>query len=56
MTEIDSSPIFTLKDPAPQASAMRRAVLAGGEAFLADRRPRRKHASAGSPSLGVVGK
>jgi thiazole synthase len=43
-------------DAVLMASAMRHAVLAGREAFLAGRMPRRKYASASSPLQGVVGK
>ena len=48
--------IAEAKDPVLMASAMRHAVLAGREAFLAGRMPRRKYASASSPLTGVVGK
>jgi thiazole synthase len=47
--------IAEAQDPALMASAMRHAVLAGREAFLAGRMPRRKYASASSPLQGVVG-
>ncbi len=48
--------IAEAKDPVLMASAMRHAVLAGREAFLSGRMPRRKYASASSPLTGVVGK
>ena len=48
--------IAEAQDPVLMASAMRHAVLAGREAFLAGRMPRRKYASASSPLQGVVGK
>jgi thiazole synthase len=41
------------KDPVRMASAMRKAVEAGREAFLAGRIPRRRHASASSPIDGT---
>ncbi len=43
------------RDPVLMASAMRKAVEAGREAFLAGRIPRRRHASASSPVDGLVG-
>lgn len=48
--------IAEAKEPVLMASAMRHAVLAGREAFLAGRMPRRKYASASSPLQGVVGR
>lgn len=42
------------KDPVRMARAMRLAVEAGREAFLAGRIPRRRHASASSPLEGVL--
>ena len=48
--------IAEAQDPVLMASAMRHAVLAGREAFLAGRMPRRKYAPASSPLQGVVGK
>jgi len=42
------------KDPVRMAHAMRLAVEAGREAFLAGRIPRRRHASASSPLDGMV--
>ena len=43
------------KDPVLMASAMRKAVEAGREAFLAGRIPRKRFASASSPVDGLVG-
>jgi len=43
------------RDPALMASAMRKAVEAGREAFLAGRIPRKRYASASSPIDGTVG-
>ena len=45
--------IAAAKDPILMASAMRKAVEAGREAFLAGRMPRRRHASASSPLDGT---
>jgi thiazole synthase len=42
------------KDPVLMASAMRKAVEAGREAFRAGRIPRRRHASASSPVDGLI--
>jgi thiazole synthase len=36
------------------ASAMRKAIEAGREAFLAGRMPRKKYASASSPMDGII--
>jgi thiazole synthase len=41
------------RDPVRMAQAMRKAVEAGREAFLAGRIPRRRHASASSPADGL---
>ncbi|MBS3959550.1 MAG: thiazole synthase [Xanthomonadaceae bacterium] len=41
------------RDPVRMAQAMRKAVEAGREAFLAGRIPRRRHASASSPTDGL---
>ena len=41
------------KDPVMMAGAMRKAVEAGREAFLAGRIPRRRHANASSPADGL---
>ena len=43
------------KDPVLMASAMRKAVEAGREAFLAGRIPRKRFASASSPVDGLIG-
>ena len=43
------------KDPVLMASAMRKAVEAGREAFLAGRIPRKRYASASSPVDGLIG-
>jgi thiazole synthase len=43
------------RDPVLMADAMRDAVRAGRKAFLAGRMPRRRHASASSPTAGMVG-
>jgi len=43
------------KDPVRMARAMRHAVMAGRDAFLAGRIPRRRYASASSPEEGLVG-
>ena len=43
------------KDPVLMASAMKKAVEAGREAFLAGRIPRKRFASASSPVDGVIG-
>ena len=43
------------KDPVLMASAMRKAVEAGREAFLAGRIPRKRFASASSPIDGLIG-
>jgi thiazole synthase len=42
------------RDPALMAEAMREAVRAGRKAFLAGRMPRRRYASASSPTEGLV--
>lgn len=42
------------RDPVMMASAMRHAVIAGREAFLAGRIPRRLYGTASSPSEGVI--
>ena len=43
------------KKPELMASAMRKAVEAGREAFLAGRIPRKRYASASSPLDGTIG-
>ena len=45
--------IAEAKDPVLMASAMKHAILAGREAFLAGRMPRRRYASASSPTTGL---
>ena len=46
--------IAEAKNPVLMASAMRHAILAGREAFLAGRMPMRRYASASSPIHGVI--
>ncbi|MCB1864870.1 MAG: thiazole synthase [Chromatiales bacterium] len=46
--------IAEARHPVLMASAMKKAIEAGREAFLAGRMPRRRHASASSPTQGVV--
>jgi thiazole synthase len=48
--------IALASDPVRMAGAMRKAVEAGREAFLAGRIPRKMYASASSPMEGVVGR
>ncbi len=43
------------RDPVLMASAMRHAIIAGREAFLAGRIPRKRYASASSPIDGTIG-
>jgi thiazole synthase len=45
--------IAEAKDPVLMASAMKHAIIAGREAFLAGRMPRRRYASASSPASGL---
>jgi thiazole synthase len=45
--------IAEAKDPVLMASAMKHAIVAGREAFLAGRMPRRRYASASSPTSGL---
>jgi len=42
------------KNPVLMASAMKKAVQSGREAFLAGRMPRRRYASASSPLDGLI--
>ena len=42
------------RDPVLMASAMRKAIEAGREAFLAGRIPRKRYASASSPLSGLI--
>jgi thiazole synthase len=46
--------IAEAKDPVLMASAMKHAIIAGREAFLAGRMPRRRYASASSPSTDLI--
>jgi thiazole synthase ThiGH ThiG subunit len=46
--------IACAKDPVLMASAMRKAIEAGREAFLAGRIPRKRFASASSPIDGTI--
>lgn len=46
--------IAAAKDPVLMASAMRKAIEAGREAYLAGRMPRKKYASASSPLDGLI--
>jgi len=46
--------IAEARDPVLMASAMRKAIEAGREAFRAGRMPRRRYASASSPVEGVI--
>jgi len=46
--------IAEAREPERMAVAMKHAVLAGREAFLAGRMPRRRHASASSPQQGQI--
>lgn len=50
-----NSGIALAKDPLRMADAMGKAVVAGRQAFLAGRIPRKLYATASSPSEGVVG-
>ncbi len=47
--------IAKARDPVRMARAMRAGVAAGRDAFLAGRIPKRRHAEASSPRLGLVG-
>jgi thiazole synthase len=47
--------IAEARDPVLMASAMRKAIEAGREAFLAGRMPRKRYGSASSPVGGVIG-
>jgi thiazole synthase len=46
--------IAAAQKPVLMASAMRKAVEAGREAYLAGRMPRRAYASASSPTSGLI--
>ena len=50
-----NSAIAGAKNPILMASAMRKGIEAGREAFLAGRIPRKRYASASSPIDGVIG-
>jgi thiazole synthase len=47
--------IASARNPVLMASAMRKAIEAGREAYLAGRIPRKRHASASSPIDGTIG-
>ena len=47
--------IALAKDPILMASAMKKGIEAGREAFLAGRMPRKRYASASSPIEGIIG-
>jgi thiazole synthase len=47
--------IAAAQNPILMASAMRKAIEAGREAYLAGRMPRKKYASASSPLEGIIG-
>ena len=51
---IANTAIAAAKDPILMASAMKHAVIAGREAYLAGRMPRRMYASASSPMAGLI--
>jgi thiazole synthase len=42
------------RDPILMASAMKHAVIAGRESYLAGRMPKRMYASASSPMAGLI--
>ena len=46
--------IAEARDPVLMASAMQHAIIAGREAYLAGRMPRRRYASASSPESGLI--
>jgi thiazole synthase len=46
--------IAEAKDPIRMAGAMKHAVIAGREAYLAGRMPKRRYASASSPLSGLI--
>jgi len=52
---LTNTAIAHAKDPVLMAEAMREAVRAGRKAFLAGRMPRRRYASASSPTSGLLG-
>ena len=47
--------IAEARDPVLMAQAMKHGIIAGRQAFLAGRMPRRRYASASSPLDGLVG-
>jgi len=47
--------VASARDPLRMARAMRHAVIAGREAYLAGRIPKKLYASASSPIEGIVG-
>lgn len=49
-----NSAIAHARDPVRMAGAMKHAIIAGRQAFLAGRMPRRRYASASSPETGLV--
>ncbi len=49
-----NSAISGARDPVRMAAAMKHAIIAGRQAFLAGRMPRRRYASASSPETGLV--
>jgi thiazole synthase len=51
---ITNTAIAEAKDPIRMARAMKHAVIAGREAYLAGRMPRRMYASASSPLAGLI--
>ena len=51
---IANTAIAAAKDPILMASAMKHAVIAGREAYLAGRMPKRMYASASSPMAGLI--
>ena len=46
--------IAEAKDPIQMATAMKHAVIAGREAYLAGRMPRKKYADPSSPLAGLI--
>ena len=46
--------IAQAQDPILMASAMKHAVIAGRQAYLAGRMPKRRYASASSPLSGLI--
>ena len=52
---LTNTAIAGAKDPILMATAMRNAVIAGRQSFLAGRIPRKPYATASSPENGLVG-